>query len=107
MMSELLLYPDENGVLHEVPEFRTVVIFETKEEQERFEKRINNMNKYRWHDLRNNPYDVPDEPYEPVLVAIDIGCSEVDYDIFCYGIENWSARMVIAWKHIEPFEEEE
>lgn len=64
-------------------------------------------NDYCWHDLRKNPDDVPDEPYEAVLVAIDIGCGEVDYDIFCYGIENWSARMVIAWKHIEPFEEED
>lgn len=67
---------------------------------------LKKQERYMWHDLRKNPDDVPDEPYEPVLVAIDIGCGEVDYDIFCYGIENWSARMVIAWKHIEPFEEE-
>lgn len=97
------LWLNEEGKFERLPKHTVEIFFDTPEEKERW---LWKQERYVWHDLRKNPDDVPDEPYEPVLVAIDIGCGEVDYDIFCYEIDNWSARMVIAWKHIEPCEEE-
>lgn len=59
---------------------------------------------YRWHDKRKNPNDLPKDG-ETVLVYMKGGylllwnaCKE----IFC--LESW--ERVIAWKYIEPFEEE-
>ena len=101
-MSELLLYPDENGVLHEAPEFRTVVCFETKEEQERFDKRINNMNKYRWHDLRKNPNDLPKDNERDLLVFTNGA-----FVVWTGKLLNICKAGVDRWKRIEPFEEAE
>ena len=60
--------------------------------------------KYRWHDLRANPNDVPHHE-NPVLVTY----GDEDYDILEYwDCDGWgAAEAVIAWRAIEPFEEEE
>lgn len=78
------------------------------------------LNKYRWHDLRKNPDDLPEyfrrvliimqdpvdgEIYEPVIAHYGMN------SIFGNGpINTWAystyGRKVIAWKEIEPFEEE-
>lgn len=67
--------------------------------------------KYRWHDLRKDPDDLPthDGLY---AIAIDYNGLEVGFGqwetVFGYG-SGWTALMpqvqaVVAWKEIEPFE---
>lgn len=80
------------------------------------------MNKYTWHDIRKNPQDLPKNNI-PVLALLE----EYDGDTFFYdviffdaGDNAWiaydqdyvtynqkeDALKVMAWKPIEPFEEE-
>lgn len=75
---------------------------------------LEKADKYRWHDLRKNPDDLPEA----------IGNSESDYVLVMIGTPEWNSweqayykhdkRMwstyeqnVFAWRYIEPFEEEE
>lgn len=73
---------------------------------------MRNQNKYRWHDLRKNPDDLP-EPNTYVLAVDD------DFDQFTALLSDenylWRADCVyengsiddhdvIAWREIEPFE---
>lgn len=71
---------------------------------------VQKYDKYRWHDLRKNPDDLPDEDIYPVLVLDGDrkclafispigGCMWVDYSTD-NDLEN-----VVAWKYIEPFKE--
>lgn len=70
------------------------------------------INKYKWHDLRKNPYDLPkykgvSKPYE-VIYDKNSGASCL------HGFEWWKDNEywwttswdVIAWREIEPFDEE-
>ena len=77
---------------------------------------LEKADKYRWHDLRKNPDDLPeDNGYgcsEYVLVMI--GTPEWDNHEWAYYNHNtkmWSTPLceqnVFAWRYIEPFEEEE
>ena len=96
------------------------------EEMEEFEisiKAIEKQNKYRWHDLRKNPRDLPEdgETVEVVYEYYDFdaeadlpkyGHSRYYHDI--YGTEFWGGDAfnglqlnVIAWRYIEPIEEED
>ena len=76
---------------------------------------LKKADKYRWHDLRKNPDDLP----EPIC-----GGDESDYVLVMIGTPEWNSweqayykhdeRMwstydqnVFAWRYIEPFKEEE
>lgn len=68
--------------------------------------------KYRWHDLRKNPEDLP-ENYKWVLTVGKY--KSVDGMIDRYEISNYHNNSIgwtnwlftpYAWKEIEPFEEE-
>lgn len=76
--------------------------------------------KYRWHDLRKNPDDLPETEYETVEVWLKGEC--VDIAVYCkaYGFRPWYAAYfedctpewetespVIAWRYIESFGESE
>ena len=71
------------------------------------------QNKYRWHDLRKNPADLP-EDNKDVLVTIKGGCVNRTWHDSC-GWRNATAKKaryysndrVIAWKEIKEFENEE
>ena len=75
---------------------------------------LEKADKYRWHDLRKNPDDLPE--------ADEYGCSE--YVLVMIGTPEWNGweqayyhhgkrlwstyeQNVFAWRYIEPFEEEE
>ena len=75
---------------------------------------LEKADKYRWHDLRKNPDDLPE--------ADEYGCSE--YVLVMIGTPEWNGweqayyhhgkrlwstyeQDVFAWRYIEPFEEEE
>ncbi len=76
-------------------------------------KALKKADKYRWHDLRKNPDDLPE--------ADEYGCSEYvlvmtgtpEWDNHEWAYYNHNTRMwstygqdVFAWRYIEPFEEE-
>lgn len=71
------------------------------------------QNKYRWHDLRKNPADLP-EDNKDVLVTIKGGCVNRTWHDSC-GWRKTTAKKaryysndrVIAWKEIKEFENEE
>lgn len=54
--------------------------------------------KYRWHDLRKDPTDLP-----KTLVPIIVMYSNKSYDI---GVRP-AIKLGTAWKYFEPFEVEE
>ena len=77
-------------------------------------KALEKADKYRWHDLRKNPDDLPEAD----------GNSESDYVLVMIGTPEWNSweqayyhhdkqmwstyeQNVFAWRYIEPFEEEE
>ena len=77
-------------------------------------KAIKKADKYKWHDLRKNPDDLPK--------ADEYGCS--DYVLVMIGTPEWNSweqayyhhdkrlwstyeQNVFAWRYIEPFKEEE
>ena len=72
-------------------------------------KALIKADKYKWHDLRKNPCDLPrvingygESDY--VLVKTE----RCDMEIACYSYikKQWSINnYIIAWKYIEPFEE--
>lgn len=69
--------------------------------------------KYRWHDLRKNPDDLPEDSKD-VLVTVKGGCVNRTWHDSC-GWRNATAKKaryysndrVIAWKEIKEFENEE
>ena len=73
-------------------------------------KALIKVDKYKWHDLRENPCDLP---------RVINGYGESDYllvktescdmEIACYNYikKQWSIdNYIIAWKYTEPLEEE-
>lgn len=70
------------------------------------------QNKYRWHDLRKNPDDLP-EDNKQVLVSIKDGCiHRTWHDSHGWRNRNskiryYSDKSVLAWREIEEFESEE
>ena len=75
---------------------------------------LEKADKYKWHDLRKNPDDLPE--------ADEYGCSE--YVLVMIGTPEWNSweqayyhhgkrlwstyeQNVFAWRYIEPFEGEE
>ncbi len=70
-------------------------------------------NKYRWHDLRKNPDDLPEDSKD-VLVTVKGGCVNRTWHVSC-GWRNttakkasyYSDKSVLARREIEEFESEE
>lgn len=68
--------------------------------------------KYRWHDLRKNPADLPEDDKD-VFVSVRGGCVNRTWHDSC-GWRNatskssryYSDKSVLAWKEIEEFESE-
>ena len=77
-------------------------------------KALKKANKYRWHDLRKNPDDLPEavgDGYESEYVLVMIGTPEWnswEQAYYHHGKRLWSTyeQDVFAWRYIEPFEEE-
>ena len=76
---------------------------------------LEKADKYRWHDLRKNPDDLPeaDEYGCSEYVLIMIGTPEWDnheWAYYNYNTKGWSTpfyeQNVFAWRYIEPFKEE-
>lgn len=59
-------------------------------------------NKYKWHDLRKNPDDLP-KRNKDVLVCFEDLWAEEQYTTCYYGSWFWDNHTVIAWKEIESF----
>ena len=76
---------------------------------------LEKADKYRWHDLRKNPDDLPEAiggGYESDYVLVMIGTPEWnDWEqaYYHHGKRLWSTyeQNVFAWRYIEPFKEEE
>ena len=77
-------------------------------------KALEKADKYRWHDLRKNPDDLPEAiggGYESDYVLVMIGTPEWnDWEqaYYHHGKRLWSTyeQNVFAWRYIEPFKEE-
>ena len=77
-------------------------------------KALEKADKYRWHDLRKNPDDLPeaDEYGCSEYVLVMIGTPEWDnheWAYYNYNTKGWSTpfyeQNVFAWRYIEPFKE--
>ena len=73
---------------------------------------LEKADKYRWHDLRKNPDDLPeaDGNSESEYVLAMIGTPEWnswEQAYYHHGKRMWSTyeQDVFAWRYIEPFEE--
>ena len=77
-------------------------------------KALEKADKYRWHDLRKNPDDLPEAiggGYESEYVLVMIGTPEWnswEQAYYHHGKKMWSIyeQNVFAWRYIEPFKEE-
>ena len=76
-------------------------------------KALEKADKYRWHDLRKNPDDLPeaDGNSESDYVLVMIGTPEWnswEQAYYHHGKRLWSTyeQNVFAWRYIEPFKEE-
>ena len=74
---------------------------------------LEKADKYRWHDLRKNPDDLPeDNGYgKSEYVLVMIGTPEwysCEWAYYSHNAKMWSTydQNVFAWRYIEPFEEE-
>ena len=78
-------------------------------------KALEKADKYRWHDLRKNPDDLPEAiggSYVSEYVFVMIGTPEWnswEQAYYKHDKQMWSTyeQNVFAWRYIEPFEEEE
>ena len=76
-------------------------------------KALEKADKYRWHDLRKNPDDLPeDNGYgKSEYVLVMIGTPEwysCEWAYYSHNAKMWSIyeQNVFAWRYIEPFKEE-
>lgn len=76
-------------------------------------KALEKADKYRWHDLRKNPDDLPeaDEFGGSDYVLVKTGCFEwndMKKAYYSHVKKQWSIdEYVFAWRYIEPLKEEE
>ena len=78
-------------------------------------KALEKADKYRWHDLRKNPDDLPEAiggGYESDYVLVMIGTPEWnswEQAYYKHDKRMWSTyeQNIFAWRYIEPFKEEE
>ena len=76
---------------------------------------LGKADKYRWHDLRKNPDDLPEGfegSYESEYVLVMTGTPEWnswEQAYYHHDKMMWSTydQNVFAWRYIEPFKEEE
>ena len=75
---------------------------------------LEKANKYRWHDLRKNPDDLPeaDEYGRSEFVFVMTGTPEwysCEWAYYHHDKKLWSIyeQDVFAWRYIEPFKENE
>lgn len=76
---------------------------------------LEKADKYRWHDLRKNPDDLPEavgDGYESEYVLVMTGTPEWnswEQAYYHHDKKLWSTyeQNIFAWRYIEPFEEEE
>ena len=75
-------------------------------------KALEKADKYRWHDLRKNPDDLPeaDEYGRSEFVFVMTGTPEwysCEWAYYHHDKKLWSIyeQDVFAWRYIEPFEE--
>ena len=76
---------------------------------------LGKADKYRWHDLRKNPDDLPEAiggGYESEYVLVITGTPEWnswEQAYYHHDKMMWSTydQNVFAWRYIEPFKEEE
>ena len=76
---------------------------------------LEKADKYKWHDLRKNPDDLPEAiggGYESDYVLVMIGTPEWnswEQAYYHHGKRLWSTydQNVFAWRYIEPLKEEE
>lgn len=77
---------------------------------------LEKVDKYKWHDLRENPDDLPRQ-YGKTRFSVDILVAtktDKDFSAIAYidlvnrvwrsGIHNSEYPGVIAWKYVDPFE---
>ena len=75
---------------------------------------LEKADKYKWHDLRKNPDDLPEAiggGYESEYVLVMIGTPEWnswEQAYYHHGKRLWTTyeQNVFAWRYIEPFKEE-
>ena len=75
---------------------------------------LEKADKYKWHDLRKNPDDLPEGfecGYESEYVLVMIGTPEWnswEQAYYHHDKKMWSTydQNVFAWRYIEPFKEE-
>ena len=74
---------------------------------------LEKADKYRWHDLRKNPDDLPeaDGNSESDYVLVLIGTPEWnswEQAYYSHNAKMWSTydQSVFAWRYVEPFKEE-
>lgn len=77
-------------------------------------KLIKSQLKYRWHDLRKNPDDLPKDGRLVEIVYLLKGCPDnpayYGYGHWCGSSKNFNNRTdanIIAWREVEPFKVEE
>lgn len=116
------LHDYHNEEAHELESAKTVMeklaYAQEKERVKALDVAINAVEKaekYRWHDLRKNPDDMPEEDVKVLTVHryhhFSIGEDANEYEIghryrdtfFFSGGEGVNSK-VLAWKYIEPFE---
>lgn len=76
---------------------------------------LEKADKYRWHDLRKNPDDLPEAiggSYVSEYVFVMIGTpgwNNCEWAYYKHNHKEWSTyeQNIFAWRYIEPFKEEE
>ena len=75
---------------------------------------LEKADKYKWHDLRKNPDDLPeaDEYGKSKYVLVRLGTPawySCEWAYYNHNAKVWSLyeQNVFAWRYIEPFKEEE
>ena len=107
---------DLKVILSEITECEESICYITDVDAEPLKlaiKALEKADKYRWHDLRKNPDDLPeDNGYgESDYVLVMIGTPEWnswEQAYYHHGKRLWSTyeQNVFAWRYIEPFKEE-
>ena len=93
--------------------FKTISIVEILKLNKIVIDALEKADKYRWHDLRKNPDDLPeDNGYgKSEYVLVMIGTPEwysCEWAYYSHNAKMWSIyeQNVFAWRYIEPFKEE-
>ena len=94
--------------------FKTISIVEILKLNKIVIDALEKADKYKWHDLRKNPDDLPeDNGYgKSEYVLVMIGTPEwysCEWAYYSHNAKMWSIyeQNVFAWRYIEPFKEEE